>query len=98
MDARRWLVTAVALAILAALVSGTSAAPMLAQFPVSENYQLVASEMGDVLSAMHSGNYGLNQGLVIRGDASPLMESENYRLGGVRGYWVYLPLVLKSYS
>jgi hypothetical protein len=97
MNTRRWLITGCVLAMLAGLIVSTSVPPTLAEMPVSEHYRLVASDLGDVLVKMESDSYELNEGVVVQAEVAAPMESGNYRVGGIVGYWAYLPLALKGY-
>ena len=96
MRPRHWLTAACALVLLAGLVVGTPAPATLAGAPASEQYRLVASEVGSPPVAMQSASYDLNEGVVLQAEAEPAMESETYRVSGIVPYRVYLPIVVRG--
>ena len=61
----------------------------------SEYYHLVASGIGDIPIAMESGSYTVNEGIVVRAEVVPPMQSEHYKAGGEVPRRAYLPLVLR---
>jgi hypothetical protein len=63
----------------------------------SEQYLLLASELGYVVGAMQSGSYSLNRDVAVQAEGAPPMVSENYRLEGIVRYWLGVPLVLRNF-
>jgi len=96
MTTRRWLIIGCTVALLAGLILAESALPTRAVASVSEQYRLVAFEVGNLPVAMQSDSYMVNEGVATQAETAPAMESENYQVSGIVPYRVYLPIVVRA--
>lgn len=94
MNARRCLIAGCTLALLVWLAATSSIPPRLAGASASQQYQLVASQVGSPPVALQSDSYALNEGVALQAEVAPVMKSENYQVEGIiTSRQVYLPLV-----
>jgi hypothetical protein len=96
MNAKHRLIVGCSLAVLVGLLIGKSAPSSLADVSVSEQYRLVAAEVGNAPAAMQSESYVMNEDVALQAEVAPPMASEHYKSGGEVSRKVYLPLVLRS--